>query len=135
VFKKGQSGNPAGRKPGISNKPTVLREIIGKLMEEERKVEMTEGGKKRFVNMTTCEALVRSTLSMAMRGDAAARNFIADRWVGRAVQPIDFGNTGGEGIKIIIEGVHGGNGNGNGNGKGDGVRLIDDIGDCLKDGI
>jgi hypothetical protein len=129
-WKKGESGNPSGPKPGFTHKPTMLRDLIQNLMEEETRVEVTEGGKKRFVNMNRAKALTIATYNFAMRGDGSARNFLADRWLGRAVQPVNFQGGGGEGIKIIFDGhietaQVGGNGDGDGAGP-DAIRILGD---------
>lgn len=118
-WKPGESGNPKGGKPG-PHKPTVVRDMIQEIMLREREVEMSrgEGKKPERVTMTNLEAVLLSALNLSMKGDAAARSFLFDRWLGRSRQPVDFGDSTGEGLRIIIQGYPT-NGDGNGNGKGE----------------
>ena len=69
-FRKGQSGNPAGRPPGSRNRKTLLAEL---LLEEES------------------EALARKAVEMALGGDAAALRLCLDRLIApRRERPVPF---------------------------------------------
>lgn len=82
-FKKGQSGNPKGR----PKKGSALADIINRISEQ-----------KHIGNTTNIEALIVSTYRLAIAGDSAARNFIADRTEGKAVERIQK-----EKVKSVIE--------------------------------
>jgi len=69
-FKKGRSGNPAGRRPGSRNRATVIAE-----------------------ELLDCEvrALTRKVLEMALNGDGAAMKLCLDRIIGpRRERPVRF---------------------------------------------
>lgn len=63
-FKKGQSGNPKGRRKGAQNVKTVLRNELSE------KVVIMENGKKKTV--TKLEAVVKSVTARGAQGDAGA---------------------------------------------------------------
>ena len=63
-FKPGQSGNTKGRQKQSRNMRTVLQQVLGEDMQ------IREGGRVR--RMPTFEALVRTTLSRAFKGDPKA---------------------------------------------------------------
>ena len=65
-FKPGASGNPAGRPKGVKNLSTYL---ISELTE---KLHVTEGGKQILI--TKFQAMIKSMVAMALKGDARARN-------------------------------------------------------------
>lgn len=73
-YKKGQSGNPNGR----PKKGSAIADILNKIGDEEHKK-----------NITKREALLKKTYELAIKGDAAARNFIADRTEGKAIERIE----------------------------------------------
>jgi Family of unknown function (DUF5681) len=63
-FRKGQSGNPRGRRKGQRNLTTVLREVLAQTVKVKR------GGKTE--RMSKAEALVQMLLSKAHGGDTRA---------------------------------------------------------------
>lgn len=68
-FEKGQSGNPAGRKPGIADKRTSLR----KLLEPH------------------AEKLIEKAVEMALNGDPHALRLCLERLIPRAKdEPVDI---------------------------------------------
>ena len=72
-FKKGQSGNPKGRTRGTRNLKTDLRELL------QEKVVVREG--ERPVQISTQQALLKSTLLRALKGDARATTNILNLMV------------------------------------------------------
>ena len=65
-FKAGQSGNPKGREKQSLNGRTIMKQVLNEVMQ------IREGGRVRRVS--TFEALVRTTLSRALKGDPKAVN-------------------------------------------------------------
>ena len=63
-FKKGQSGNPAGRPPRSRNMKRLMDELL------DETVEVTENGKPLILSKR--EALLRRLYADAIRGDAQA---------------------------------------------------------------
>jgi Family of unknown function (DUF5681) len=72
-FKKGQSGNPKGRTRGTRNLKTDLRELL------QAEVVVREG--ERPVRISTQQALLKSTLLRALKGDARATTNILNLMV------------------------------------------------------
>lgn len=72
-FRKGQSGNPAGRPRGSRNKPRPERERIRSLLLEEayRPIKVNENGKE--ITMPMAQAVIRSLTVAAVKGDARAQ--------------------------------------------------------------
>nr|WP_281721808.1 DUF5681 domain-containing protein [Nitrosomonas nitrosa] len=67
-FKKGQSGNPSGRRKGSRNLATVLERELA------QRVTIVEGGRK--MRLTKQEVVVKSAINKAMKGDGRAFNTI-----------------------------------------------------------
>ena len=67
-FKKGHSGNPAGRPKAAKNLSTYL---MNELAEE---VRVTEGDKTVVINKQ--HAIIKSMIAMSLKGDARATNEI-----------------------------------------------------------
>lgn len=67
-FKKGQSGNPSGRRKGSRNLATVLERELA------QRVTIIEGGRK--MRLTKQEVVVKSAINKAMKGDSRAFNTI-----------------------------------------------------------
>jgi hypothetical protein len=67
-FKKGESGNPSGRRKGSRNLATVLERELA------QRVTIVEGGKK--MRLTKQEVVVKSAINKAMKGDSRAFNTI-----------------------------------------------------------
>ena len=72
-FRKGQSGNPAGRPKGSRNKPRSERERIRSLLLEEayRPIKVNENGTE--ITMPMAQAVIRSLTVAAVKGDARAQ--------------------------------------------------------------
>lgn len=69
-FKKGQSGNPKGRKKGARGLKTDLRAELG------QRVEITENGKQ--VKLTKQQLMVKQLAAKAVKGDIRAISKLAD---------------------------------------------------------
>jgi hypothetical protein len=67
-FKKGQSGNPHGRKKGRRN----LRDVVVATLDE--RIWVREGESRRKISKT--EALVRTTVNRAIAGDQKAASLL-----------------------------------------------------------
>ena len=67
-WKKGQSGNPSGRKPGALNLRT---DLVAELKEV---IQINEGGSARRI--TKQRALLKSLAARGIQGDARAANLI-----------------------------------------------------------
>jgi hypothetical protein len=74
-FKPGQSGNPAGRKPGSGLTDLLRKEI--------EKIDPTDENKRTYK-----EKIVIATMRLAIRGNAAAMREIWERMDGKVMQPI-----------------------------------------------
>jgi len=72
-FKPGQSGNPKGR----PKKGSAISDILNKI-----------GDKQYSNNITYREQMLTMAYKLAIAGDAAARNFIADRTEGKAIERV-----------------------------------------------
>jgi hypothetical protein len=72
-FKKGQSGNPGGRKKGTANFKTIFfRELSGV-------ISVREGERRR--SMSRREILIRGLINDALQGDHRARKLVLDTLV------------------------------------------------------
>ncbi|MFH0821258.1 MAG: DUF5681 domain-containing protein [Pseudomonadota bacterium] len=115
--------NPAGRPPGSVRAELVA--LIKRIGAEERNVEITDGGQTRQVAMANLEILVRRLYRDGQSGVTQATHELLDRGWGKAVQPVEFGGTNGEGIRIIV--------NTGGSApmvpEGDGIRIVEGNGD------
>lgn len=87
TFKPGQSGNPAGSKPGYKHFKTLAIEAI-KAMGD------TKDGKKMEIG----RAMTQAIINQALKGDVRAYTAIADRVDGKPETLI--ANDGGEPFKI-----------------------------------
>lgn len=65
-FRKGQSGNPAGKTPGRKNLKTELLEELS------QKVGVSENGKRRLMSRQTI--IIKRMVADAAKGDAKARD-------------------------------------------------------------
>jgi hypothetical protein len=70
-FKKGQSGNPMGRKKGGLNLLTILHREL------QRTIEIREGDDRKRV--TKLEAIVKGLVLRALKGDPRALSVLFDR--------------------------------------------------------
>jgi len=75
-FVPGHSGNPGGKPKGKPQIPDMLRRI------SKERVKL----QGRYV--TKLEALLRTAFMQAIKGDAKAREFIADRMEGKAIDRV-----------------------------------------------
>lgn len=64
-FRKGQSGNPRGRRKGARNISTVIEEVLNE------RITVTERGRRRSI--TTLEALIRGLRADALSGNLKSR--------------------------------------------------------------
>jgi hypothetical protein len=71
-YKKGQSGNPGGRKKGGRNVKTIFGELM------ENTVELTEKGHKREIPLI--EALILQFAQCGMKGDWKAIDRLLERY-------------------------------------------------------
>jgi hypothetical protein len=71
-FKKGQSGNPGGRKNGSRNFKTILAAVM------ESEIELSDKGKKRSVPLM--EALLLQLAQCGLKGDWKAIESLFDRY-------------------------------------------------------
>ena len=90
-FKPGVSGNPKGRKKKGNAIADVINNISLKKAPEyliDKAKTMMEITHKKPLNML--EVLMITTYIEAIKGDSAARNFIAERTEGKALERITF---------------------------------------------
>lgn len=78
-WKPGQSGNPAGRKPGSKNVSTVVRKLLEQnaengLLSSSNLVELANGQPTSYA-----QALVLAMIKKALEGDIRAFRWLADR--------------------------------------------------------
>lgn len=83
-FKPGQSGNPAGRPPGIPNAKTRYQRILNLI----EKVKNPVTGE--IEDFTVAEIMDMKIMQKARGGDLAAYKEIMDRLEGKAQQNIDM---------------------------------------------
>ena len=86
-FKKGQSGNPAGRPPGIPNAATRYQRLLKLVTKAANPVtgEMEE--------YTQAELMDMRIMSKALKGDLPAYKEIMDRLEGKAKETVDTNLT------------------------------------------
>jgi hypothetical protein len=95
-FKKGQSGNPKGRKPGTPN----ARTIIKRWLEAQEKAKNPISGKVE--NLSQMDIITLAQLIKARKGDTMAFRELLDRAEGKATQPISGVDEQGEIAPISI---------------------------------
>lgn len=71
-WKKGESGNPKGRPPKLPD----LKELLCKVLGEEKH------------DITAAEAILRSLLSRAVKGDVRAAEVLLERGYGKVLQSL-----------------------------------------------
>lgn len=71
-FKPGESGNPKGRKKGVKNEATILRELL------QHKVSLTERGRTRKINLL--EAILRKVAEDGLKGNIKSTAFLLNRY-------------------------------------------------------
>jgi len=89
-FKKGQSGNPKGRKKGIKDNKTLLREMLA--------LEVTTHEGKKISNQQLM--LMRLLKKAIEEGDIRAIREIFDRTEGKAAATVELSNKEGESFKV-----------------------------------
>jgi hypothetical protein len=77
-FKKGQTGNPKGRPPKLPR----LDELLATVMTEERN------------GLSAAEAVLRSLLAKATKGDVRAAELLLDRTFGKLRTDVDVTSAG-----------------------------------------
>lgn len=100
-FKKGQSGNPAGRPKGVPNTKTRLQRILNLI--EEHKNPVT-GELEKF---TVAELLDMQQVIKARKGDTRAYQILLDRLEGRPQQSVDMTTNGKDLPTPILNGIEG----------------------------
>jgi hypothetical protein len=80
-FKKGQSGNPGGRKKGNRNFKTIFAAVM------ESEVELSDKGKKRVVPLS--QALLLQQAQCGLRGDWKAIESLLDRYERHALDRVE----------------------------------------------
>src|ERR1700740_3091450 len=74
-FKKGKSGNPSGRRKRLLGKPLLdPRKLL--IAELKSSIPIKENGKKK--TLIKMEAIWKSTVADAIRGDKTARKYVMD---------------------------------------------------------
>lgn len=76
-FKKGMSGNPAGRNPKEKCIPDLLRKLCADPSLIDPKIKQTR-----------LEAICSVAIAQAETGDKDARNWVADRMEGKAIERV-----------------------------------------------
>lgn len=90
-FKKGESGNPAGRPPKDESIAALVREL-GK-----RRKQIKISGKKKMVPLIN--AVLLKMYDRALSGDVAAAKFLAERRDGKVPTPLE--HTGADGAPLF----------------------------------
>ncbi len=87
--KKGEVRNPAGRKPKVK----TISDILGRIGGEKMPPKIIKNAQDLFPdasNMTMLEATLRMCYVHALKGNAWALQFIAERTEGKITQQIDI---------------------------------------------
>jgi hypothetical protein len=71
-FRPGQSGNPRGRRKGLKNEATILRELLN------RKIDIRQGGTVRKI--TVLEAILLRFTEDALKGNIKTAGFLFNRY-------------------------------------------------------
>lgn len=108
-FRKGQSGNPAGRRKGSRNRPPLplAEDQLGALIREEayRLINIDENGEE--VRMPVARAVIRSLIAAAAKGDpraqAAFLKMVSDSETSALMQDETLDDVAQQPQKVIIE--------------------------------
>lgn len=78
-WKPGQSGNPAGRKPGSKNVSTIVRKLLeqnaeGELLSNTKLTDLAKGQPTSYA-----QAMVLAMIKKALEGDVRAVRWLAER--------------------------------------------------------
>ena len=86
-FKKGQSGNPAGRPKGSKNRSTIIREMLDMMVQvkDDNGVEVWQSNEYRMVQAIITKAIEKQ--------DVAAFNSIMDNVYGKLKDTVDMNTT------------------------------------------
>ena len=95
-FKPGQSGNPAGRPPGIPNSKTRYKRLLELTSKKENPVT------KELEEFTQLELMDMAVFNKALKGDLASYKEIMDRLEGKAPASMDV-TSGGEAIPVLVK--------------------------------
>ena len=93
-FKKGQSGNPAGAKPGYTHSKTRLRRMLDLVQKAKNPVTKEEE------DFTVLELMDLQQVAKAMKGDILAYREILDRLEGKATQTTEHTGRDGGAIEV-----------------------------------
>ena len=86
-YKKGQSGNPAGRPKGSKNRSTIIKEILSLMVQvkDHNGDEVWQSNEYRMV-----QAMVNKAIE---KGDVAAFNALYDNLYGKLKDTVDMNTT------------------------------------------
>ena len=86
-FKKGQSGNPAGRPKGSKNRSTIIREMLDMMVQvkDDNGDEVWQSNEYRMVQAILTKAIEK--------GDVSAFNSIMDNVYGKLKDTVDMNTT------------------------------------------
>jgi Family of unknown function (DUF5681) len=93
-YKPGECGNPKGRKKGVKNEATILRELL------QHKISLTERGKTRKI--TLLEAILRKVVEDCLRGNIKSVGFLFNRYYAAAARDAAEGELS-EDDKAVLE--------------------------------
>ena len=99
-WKPGQSGNPAGPKPGTQHSSTRLRRLLDAVQKAKHPVT------KQEEEFTTLELMDAALIARAMKGDVQAYKEILDRFEGKVPNKNEHSGPGGGPIQtktLVIE--------------------------------
>lgn len=82
-FKKGQSGNPAGTKPGTKHLSTWIQELLN---DEDFTTTIREGIQLKEYKGAPIKAIIKAQLIMAVNGDGKAFDLLAKYGYGTKVE-------------------------------------------------
>lgn len=83
-WQPGQSGNPAGMKPGTQHSSTRLRRLLDAVQKAKNPVT------KEMEEFTTLELMDAALIARAMKGDVAAYRELLDRLEGKVPQKTEL---------------------------------------------
>jgi Family of unknown function (DUF5681) len=82
-FKKGTSGNPAGKKKGTKHAATLIRKFL------ESKAKLTNSVTGERATMSHFEGVILAQIAKALNSDTQAFNALLDRLEGKPMQRIE----------------------------------------------
>lgn len=86
-FKKGETGNPAGRPKGYERQ---LREVIDSMTAADPLLADDPSGSPESPKIPAWQAIVKRAVLDAIDGDRYARDFVADRLMGKPKQTVNI---------------------------------------------